>query len=519
MHLRRIREGSRFRRKFEGAVFPRERIIAMADRYQDRRFPAGNFDDGGDQRGSGQDDNDPLAELARLIGQTDQFGNVARASSPRRATPRDRYQPQHEPSPAEDEPQPSPGPPPWIRRANARVIQREIEREMPAEDEYPASVHPVHRYAQPTAPDEEYLKEEPAYEEAERQPDASRYDEALYDQIDTGVQDYQREPAYPDDPYAYQDGHDEEADRRVAGRRGKLFTVVAVLALAVVGTGAAFAYRTYFNAARSSEPPIIRADNSPTKIVPAPGDNVAKSPDRMPSGDGTEKIVSREETPIDINRSGAPRIVFPPLNQNPNPPAGPSTSTSTMPPVDTGGGTAPNNGTLPNSEPHKIKTFPVRGDQPDSTAVPVAVSPPAPPKPAAAPKAAAPATRVATPAPANAPLSLSPDAPPPAADAHSRLATTTPNTAPTAPVATSGGYLVQVASQRNESDAQATFKTLQSKYPSVLGSQTPLIKRADLGEKGVYYRAMVGPFGTPEEAAQFCGSLKSAGGQCIIQKN
>ena len=78
---------------------------------------------------------------------------------------------------------------------------------------------------------------------------------------------------------------------------------------------------------------------------------------------------------------------------------------------------------------------------------------------------------------------------------------------------------MQVASQRNESDAQATFKTLQSKYPSVLGSQTPLIKRADLGEKGVYYRAMVGPFGTPEEAAQFCGSLKSAGGQCIIQKN
>jgi len=46
-----------------------------------------------------------------------------------------------------------------------------------------------------------------------------------------------------------------------------------------------------------------------------------------------------------------------------------------------------------------------------------------------------------------------------------------------------------------------------------------VIKRADLGDKGVYYRAMVGPFGSPEEASHFCSSLKSAGGQCVIQKN
>ena len=49
-------------------------------------------------------------------------------------------------------------------------------------------------------------------------------------------------------------------------------TVAAVLALAVVGTGAAFAYRTFVGSPRSGEPPIIRADNSPTKVVPAPSD-------------------------------------------------------------------------------------------------------------------------------------------------------------------------------------------------------------------------------------------------------
>ena len=78
---------------------------------------------------------------------------------------------------------------------------------------------------------------------------------------------------------------------------------------------------------------------------------------------------------------------------------------------------------------------------------------------------------------------------------------------------------MQVSSQKNEPDAQASFRALQSKFPSVLGSRSPVIKRADLGEKGVYYRAMVGPFGTTEDAAQFCGNLKTAGGQCVVQRN
>jgi SPOR domain len=79
--------------------------------------------------------------------------------------------------------------------------------------------------------------------------------------------------------------------------------------------------------------------------------------------------------------------------------------------------------------------------------------------------------------------------------------------------------LVQVSSQRNEADAQSSFRALQNKFPSVLGSRAPVIKRADLGDKGVYYRAMVGPFGSSDEATHFCGSLKTAGGQCVVQRN
>jgi cell division septation protein DedD len=114
-------------------------------------------------------------------------------------------------------------------------------------------------------------------------------------------------------------------------------------------------------------------------------------------------------------------------------------------------------------------------------------------------------------------LSLSPQAAQPApAEPRTQVASTNP----TQSAATGGGsYVVQVSSQRSEADAQASYRALQGKFPSVLGSRPPLIKRADLGDKGVYYRAMVGPFASSEEAAHVCSNLKTAGGQCVVQKN
>ena len=81
-----------------------------------------------------------------------------------------------------------------------------------------------------------------------------------------------------------------------------------------------------------------------------------------------------------------------------------------------------------------------------------------------------------------------------------------------------GGYVVQISSQRSEADAQASFRGLQAKY-SQLRNRQPIIRRVDLGAKGTFYRAMVGPFGSSGEANEFCGSLKAAGGQCLIQRN
>jgi len=93
--------------------------------------------------------------------------------------------------------------------------------------------------------------------------------------------------------------------------------------------------------------------------------------------------------------------------------------------------------------------------------------------------------------------------------------------APTAAAANAavGGYIVQVAARRSKADAQASFRSLQSKFPRQLGGRTAIFQRADLGAKGIYYRAMVGPFTSAGAADQFCGSLKAAGGECMVQRN
>jgi hypothetical protein len=51
------------------------------------------------------------------------------------------------------------------------------------------------------------------------------------------------------------------------------------------------------------------------------------------------------------------------------------------------------------------------------------------------------------------------------------------------------GYAVQVASGRVEREAQAAFRVLQAKYPNQLGGRQATTRRADLGARGIYYRA------------------------------
>jgi hypothetical protein len=453
----------------------------------------------GEQGGS-----DPLAELARLIGQNDPFAEFGRNSA-RGAEPRP---PQHA------APQATPD---W--------------RQSP-------SGHDTRRAQQPAAEPDPHYASGHARSQGQEQETYDRYeDDRRYAPADR-FQAHHDEPTREDhahderDRYYQDDAHVAPKDDEIYDdpprlrRHGGLLTAVVLIVCAMLGTAGAYGYRTYYTGSGSTQtPPVIVADKTPSKVVPAATDTQSGKAIQERLGDQSsgERVVSRQEEPVqlrDPNNLSTPRVVLPA-------PVAPSPS----------GAAAAGAGS---NEPKKVRTVTIRPDGADLSGKPVGGIGPAGGSQSSAASASARPAPGAKPATRGSPLSLEPQnapasdpdpfpaAPAPRARATAPVPPPAPAAAP-APAPTrlasvpatggSGGYMVQLSSQRSETEAQASFRSLQAKFPDELGSRQAVVRRADLGAKGIYYRAMVGPFGSSGEADQFCSGLKAAGGQCLIQKN
>ena len=79
------------------------------------------------------------------------------------------------------------------------------------------------------------------------------------------------------------------------------------------------------------------------------------------------------------------------------------------------------------------------------------------------------------------------------------------------------GWSVQLASATTEASAWSTWKTMQARNKA-LASQNPVVVRADLGAKGVFYRVRLVGFDTQTDAGNACAKLKSKGVKCFISK-
>jgi hypothetical protein len=507
---------------------------------------------------------DPLAELARLIGQNEPFADLGRDSraapsaSPIPSALRDPFEDTYRGADSDQDQRYSSSAPPldWLREPSA-PSPRAIDDLFPAQTQ-PSSDSAGYRYddryeppaADRYASDPSYPASDPSYASrnlpgfdpapslAPPEFDFAAQERfgAASDITATNPQDDGLPMVPPADDQFYDDAPQ-------SGRKKGLVTVAAVLALAVVGTAAAFGYRSLSNGPKSvASPPVIRASSEPSKVAVAPVNNDASAKlsfDRFGDRSQNEQVVVREERPVDtreLGRASAPRVVHPggPVSVNAG---GASTAPVAISPPQT---TAASNPPSAIGEPRRVRTLQIRPDQPEGLPQTAAPPPETPREPVVA---AAPA-RARTPAPApvarpnppqplaqaNAPLSLSPDGsselPPPGArmaSAPVRIAPPPGTPQPTRVASTSaiggGGYLVQVSSQRSEADAQAAYRSLRSRYSNVLGDHSHVIRRADLGSKGVYYRAMVGPFASRDQAIQVCGNLKAAGGDCVVQAN
>jgi hypothetical protein len=80
----------------------------------------------------------------------------------------------------------------------------------------------------------------------------------------------------------------------------------------------------------------------------------------------------------------------------------------------------------------------------------------------------------------------------------------------------SGAYRVQIASLRSPEDAQATIAKVKKANGDLLGSLAFDVKRADLADKGIYYRVQVGPLADASAANALCDKLKDRKLGCVI---
>jgi SPOR domain len=467
---------------------------------------------------------DPLAELARLIGQSDTYAEANRHRGYDSERARDSV-PVHSVGWAAEEDHVE-----RYRRVDERYAptaptpgESYAPQECSCKDNDPAAgryfsgpAATFDGFRGETGPTDAYDSHEPSTALPARSLPAYATAEP-HDEYEDDQLEYRGEETYAADDDCY-----DEAQR--PRRRSGLVVVMAVVGLIVVGAAGAFGYRAMFGGSvLPTLPPIIKAGNGPNKIMPATGDSPADGSTQAgaTTTGSTENLVSREEQPVNIvPPKTAPRVVAaipiitghgtlppgigaPAVPDTPAPlpaapaavaapPAAPAPAAAPTP--------APPTPAQASTEPKKIHTVTIKGDQPGS-----ADASAAPPVARAAARAASPAPR---PSAAASPLPIGSNAP------LSIVSGTGVQAA-----ASSGGYSVQITSQRSEAEAKASFRELRAKFPTQLGGREAIIRRADLGDKGTYYRALVGPFASAEQATALCSGLKAAGGSCIVQKN
>ena len=307
----------------------------------------------------------------------------------------------------------------------------------------------------------------------------------------------------------------------------------ALLGAIALGGALAFAYKQSGGAMGGGQTPVVQADSRPVKEAPqqAGGKEFPHKNkliyERLQNGDQpeAERIVPRQE---ELAMPAMPGGAVPA-------PAG----AAPMPPPAVASVDDPDGG------PRRVKTLVVRpdGTMAEAAAPPPAPAPhqaaaagappaapqqvafaeppmPAPPMPQAAPipaPAAAPApapVAKAAPAPAAAPAPVAADPQPVAAiPPQPKVAAAEAAPAPAKPTK----FVVQVGSKQNQTEALATFADMQQKYPSLLASYRPMVQKADLGTKGVWYRLRIGPIVDKTAATKLCGQLKSQGHpDCLV---
>ncbi len=316
----------------------------------------------------------------------------------------------------------------------------------------------------------------------------------------------QRGAAYYDEPNAEIDLLDDGARPPRGGVRSG---IALVAALAVFAGIPWYAYDWGMGQLETVDLPVIVADTTPIKSRPEDPGGI-----EVPNQDVT---VLNDPVP-DPAKPQAERLLPPPETAPPPPAEAPPSATVAeaeellSPPPETAAAPA-------DKAPVAKVALPPADPQVAPEAAPESVLP----VPEAAPEPVTPEVVMAQPAP-------DPPAPPaaaPASETPTQVAdpdVTAPVVAPAVsqtaalPEAKTGGFVVQLISIRSRDRTRPAWTKLQKAHPALLGNRELTIQKADLGDRGVYYRVRAGFFAERASARDLCNALKTRGQDCLVTK-
>jgi hypothetical protein len=82
---------------------------------------------------------------------------------------------------------------------------------------------------------------------------------------------------------------------------------------------------------------------------------------------------------------------------------------------------------------------------------------------------------------------------------------------------TSGDYAIHLESAEIESNVQSSWDHLRATYPAQFADKSLLVREVDLGDQGIFYRILAGPYADSSDADTVCRELEDYGQYCAVQ--
>lgn len=267
----------------------------------------------------------------------------------------------------------------------------------------------------------------------------------------------------------------------------------AVLVVVVAGYGIFGGSHT---ASVPSEAPVIRAEGAPIKVAPEePGGMEVPNRDLL-----VYKPMDNE------TKSGKPPVErLLPEPEQPMVPPSSDTTTETEPEASHQDFARPRDtGASAEEEPEPTAHESILAPTGPSTTAPS-------PSASVAPPSAPPPRPVTSETARSVPKSSSP-----ASESTQTAALPRPPAPTSKTSSSSGNFRVQLFAGRSESDAEAAWVKLKGKNRDLLASLSSSVAKADLADRGVFYRLRAGPLESEAKAKALCKALGGRGVSCII---